>query len=199
MADILLSCVIYVPWRLMKEKFNDEEILELLNSNDERAIELLFDRFFDYLCAVVYRVIHDYEAARDVVQDIFLDLWKKRESINVSIALRPYLRRAAVNRGLNYIKRKRIIPNDDEDAAVDIVSQVPSGQAYMEKDELETRIYQVIEGLPPKCKLIFGMSRFESMSYQEIATALDISIKTVENQISKALKILRSEVQLFMV
>jgi len=157
----------------MKERLDDSEILDLLNKNDERAISLLFDRFFDYLCAVVYRVIHDYEAARDVVQDIFLDLWKKRESLNIQIALRPYLRRAAVNRGLNYIKMKRIIPNDNEEAAA--------------------------ESLPPKCKLVFGMSRFESMSYQEIADALDISIKTVENQISKALKILRTEVQLFMV
>ncbi len=183
----------------MQERFDDSEILDLLNKNDDRAIELLFDRFFDYLCAVVYRVIHDYEAARDVVQDIFLDLWKKRERINIQTALRPYLRRAAVNRGLNYIKRKRIISNDDEDAASDIVSMTPSGQAFMEKDELESRIYAVIESLPPKCKLVFAMSRFESMSYQEIATALNISVKTVENQISKALRILRAEVQLFLV
>jgi len=153
---------------------DDDQILELLNNNDEKAIEHLFDRFFDYLCAVVYRVIHDYEAARDVVQDIFFDLWKKRDNIQIQTALRPYLRRAAVNRGLNYIKRKRIVPNDDEDAAVDIVSNVPSGQAYLEKDELETKIFAVIEALPPRCKLVFGMSRFESMSYQEIATALDI-------------------------
>lgn len=183
----------------MKQQVDDEEILELLNNNDEKAIELLFGKFFDYLCAVVYRVIHDYEAARDVVQDIFLDLWKKRETLNVQIALRPYLRRAAVNRALNYIKRKRIVPNDDEDAASEIPSAMPSSQESMEKNELEARIYAVIESLPPKCKLVFGMSRFESMSYQEIADALDISIKTVENQISKALKILRAEVQVFLV
>ena len=136
---------------------------------------------------------------KSLIQDIFFDLWKKRETITVQTALRPYLRRAAVNRALNHIKRKRIIPNDDEDAAVDIVSKSPSGQAYLEKDELETRIYAVIESLPPKCKLVFGMSRFENMSYQEIADALEISVKTVENQISKALKILRAEVQLYMV
>lgn len=181
------------------DHLDDDQILELLNNNDEKAIELLFDRFFDYLCAVVFRVIHDYEAARDVVQDIFFDLWKKRERIQIQIALRPYLRRAAVNRALNYIKRKRIVPNDDEDAAVDIVSNVPSGQAYLEKDELESKIYSVIEALPPKCKLVFGMSRFENMSYQEIANALEISVKTVENQISKALKILRSEVEVYLV
>lgn len=181
------------------DHLDDDQILELLNNNDEKAIELLFDRFFDYLCAVVFRVIHDYEAARDVVQDIFFDLWKKRENIQIHIALRPYLRRAAVNRALNYIKRKRIVPNDDEDAAVDIVSNVPSGQAYLEKDELESKIYSVIEALPPKCKLVFGMSRFENMSYQEIANALEISVKTVENQISKALKILRSEVEVYLV
>ena len=183
----------------MKENYEDNEILELLNKNDEQAIELLFDKFFEYLCAVVFKILHDYEAARDVVQDIFFDLWKKRDKLNIRTALRPYLRRAAVNRAINYLKRKRIMVSEDDDSAVDIVSSVPSGQAHLEKDELETRIYQVIESLPPKCKLVFGMSRFEEMSYQEIADALDISVKTVENQISKALRILRTEVQMFLV
>ncbi len=183
----------------MKEHYEDSEILERLNRNDEKAIELLFDKFFDYLCSVVYRILHDYEAARDVVQDIFFDLWKKRDSINIQTALKPYLRRAAVNRAINHLKRKRLIINEHEDSAIQVVSNDPSGQAKMEKNELERRIYEIIESLPPKCKLVFAMSRFENMTYQEIADALEISVKTVENQISKALKILRTEVQLFIV
>ena len=183
----------------MKRNYEDSDILKMLNENDEKAIELLFDKFFEYLCAVVYRVLHDYEAARDVVQDIFFDLWRKRDTISIKTSLRPYLRRAAVNRAINHLKRKRITVNEDDDAAIDMISSDPSGQAHLEKNELETRIYEVIESLPPKCKLVFGMSRFENMSYQEIADALQISVKTVENQISKALKILRTEVQLFLV
>ncbi|MEL6389341.1 MAG: RNA polymerase sigma-70 factor [Bacteroidota bacterium] len=175
---------------------DDSEILALLKKGDEKAVEYLFYRFFDYLCSVVYRVIHDYEAARDVVQDLFFELWKKRETIEIQTALMPYLRRAAVNRGLNYIKRKRIVAHQDEDAAADIPSTEVSSQVKLEKEELEARIHRVIDSLPPKCRLVFCMSRFESLSYQEIATSLEISVKTVENQISKALRILRAEVQI---
>ncbi|MFT4565617.1 MAG: RNA polymerase sigma-70 factor (ECF subfamily) [Saprospiraceae bacterium] len=177
------------------ESYNqDSDIVELLDKQDERAIALLFDRFFDYLCSIVYRVIHDYEASRDVVQDLFFDLWKKRESIKIKTALRPYLRRAAVNRGLNYLKKQKMVFSQDENAAIDLPADEVSGQLHLEHEELEQRIFSAIDGLPPKCKIIFSMSRFESMSYQEIATNLGISIKTVENQISKALKILHHEV-----
>jgi len=179
---------------IMEFQNQDSDILELLHNKDEKAIELLFDRFFDYLCSIVYRVIHDYEAARDVVQDLFFDLWRKRESIRIETALRPYLRRAAVNRGLNYLKKQRIVKSGDEDAALHIPSDEITGQMNLEHEELEKRLFGAIDQLPPRCKIVFSMSRFENLSYQEIADALGISIKTVENQISKALKILRSQI-----
>ncbi len=178
----------------MDKSTKDSNLVELLNNKDERAIELLFERFYEYLCSVVYRVVHDYEAARDVVQDLFFDLWRKRGSIHIETAIRPYLRRAAVNRALNYLKKQKIITSQDEDAAIDIPSDDMSGQLNLEHEELEQRIFNAIDLLPPKCKIVFSMSRFESMSYQEIADTMGISIKTVENQISKALKILRREV-----
>ena len=178
----------------MESSNQDSDIVDLLDKQAERAIALLFDRFFDYLCSIVYRVIHDYAAARDVVQDLFFNLWKKRESIKIQTALRSYLRRAAVNRGLNYLKKQKMVFSQDENAALSLPADEISGQLHLEHKELEQRIFSAIDGLPPKCKIVFSMSRFESMSYQEIATNLGISIKTVENQISKALKILRREV-----
>jgi len=180
----------------MEFQNQDSDIVELLHSQDEKAIELLFDRFFDYLCGIVYRVVHDYEAARDVVQDLFFDLWKKRESIRIETALRPYLRRAAVNRGLNYLKKQRIVKSGNEDAALEIPGDEITGQMQLEHEELEKRLFSAIEQLPPRCKIVFSMSRFENLSYQEIADTLGISIKTVENQISKALKVLRSQILL---
>ncbi len=177
----------------------DEHILSLLASNDEKSIDLLFDKYYTYLCNVIYRVINDSDYAEDIVQEIFMDIWKKREKINVQTSLRAYLRRAAVNRSLNHIRKQRMKFDDDEDAVLDIESSTIDGQTTMEKNELERRIHESIDALPPKCKLVFSMSRFENMSYQEIADALGISIKTVENQISKALRILRSAVQSYLV
>ncbi len=173
----------------------DDKIISLLATGDQRAIDMLFDRYYSYLCNVVYRVINDSDYAEDVVQEIFMDIWKKREGINIQISLRAYLRRAAVNRALNFLRKKRMKFDETEDAVVSIASPDVDGQGEMERDELEKRIHDCIEALPPKCKMVFSMSRFEDMSYREISEALDISIKTVENQISKALKILRSTIQ----
>ncbi len=177
----------------------DEEILTMLSNGNQKSIDLLFDRYYTYLCNVIYRVINDADYAEDIVQEIFTDIWRKRESINVQSSLRAYLRRAAVNRSLNHIRKQRMKFDENEEAIIDIESDTIDGQKEMEKDELEKRIHDCIDSLPPKCKLVFSMSRFENMSYQEIANHLDISIKTVENQISKALRILRATIQPYLV
>lgn len=177
----------------------DVHILSLLASNNEKSIDLLFDKYYTYLCNVIYRVINDSDYAEDIVQEIFMDIWRKRETLNVQTSLRAYLRRAAVNRSLNHIRKQRMKFAEDENAVLAIESSSIDGQVTMEKNELEKRIHESIDALPPKCKLVFSMSRFENMSYQEIADALGISIKTVENQISKALRILRSAVQSYLV
>lgn len=173
----------------------DDVILDLLSKGDQKFIDLLFDKYYTYLCNVVYRVINDADYAEDIVQEIFTDIWRKRESINIQTSLRAYLRRASVNRSLNHIRKQRMKFDENEDAIIDIESNTIDGQQELEKDELEQRIHDCIDALPPKCKLVFSLSRFENMSYQEIANHLEISIKTVENQISKALRILRSSIQ----
>lgn len=177
----------------------DAEIVRLLKNDDEKAIDLLFDNYYNYLCGVVYRVISDADYAEDLVQEIFLDIWRKRHDLNISTSLRAYLRRAGVNRSLNFIRKQKMKFEDAEETMNDLRSTEISGQVEMEHSELEQRIHSCIDALPPKCKLIFGMSRFENMSYQEIANSLEISVKTVENQISKALKLLRSAVQPYLV
>ncbi len=179
--------------------YQDEDILKMLNANEDQAISVLFDNFYEYLCNVVYRVINDRDYAEDIVQEIFYDLWRKRERIQINISLRAYLRRAAVNRSLNHIRKQRMKFEEDEEVVLDLKAKGTDGQLELEKDELETRIFEIIESLPPKCRIIFGLSRFENMSYQEIADELGISIKTVENQISKALKILRTAIQPYLV
>ena len=173
----------------------DDVILDLLSKGDQKFIDLLFDKYYTYLCNVVYRVINDADYAEDIVQEIFTDIWRKRESINIQTSLRAYLRRASVNRSLNHIRKQRMKFEENEEAIIDIESNTIDGQQELEKDELEQRIHDCINGLPPKCKLVFSLSRFENMSYQEIADHLEISIKTVENQISKALRILRNSIQ----
>lgn len=173
---------------------NDEEIIQLLNSEGEPAMKHLFDKYYNYMCHAVYNVLKDTVMAEDIVQDVFYEVWKKRASINISTSLKAYLRRAAVNKSLNHIRNNRVKINDNEEAVIELKQTNEDVQAQMEADELEIVVHEAVRSLPPKCMEVFKLSRFELKSYQEIADHLGISIKTVENQISKALKTLRNAV-----
>ena len=174
---------------LLQKKYTDKELLELLEKDDELAISLIFRAYYSYLCKVAYKIIPDNNLVEDLSQEVFFELWRKKGSLQVNISLKAYLRRAAVNRALNYIRDQKIKFSDEKPYPLQ------SGDAHaglqMEADELQLRIDESIDSLPERCRIVFVLSRFEDMSYQQIADALDISVKTVENQISKALRLLR--------
>lgn len=173
-----------------KAILQEPNLIELLTSNPEAALKEMYNKYYTYLCYAVYKVLPDRNIAEDLVQEVFFEVWKKRDNININLSLGSYLKRAAVNKTLNYI-RDRKIKFEEEEAAPPIVDQEVRAQENMEANELQDRINEAIESLPEKCRIVFAMSRYEEMSYREISEKLGISIKTVENQISKALKILR--------
>lgn len=173
-----------------KETFTDEEILELFQKNEDQAIELFFRKYYSYLCNVIYRMLPDSSLAEDLAQDVFFDFWKKREGLRIQTSPRAYLKRAAVNKTLNYIRDRKMRFSDDEELPR-MATTEDNSQQILENSELKDQIQESIDLLPERCRLIFVLSRFEEMTYQEIADQLDISIKTVENQISKALRFLR--------
>ncbi len=168
----------------------DVELIELLKKNDERAISLIFKEHYGFLCQSIQRVVNDEHIAEDLAQDVFHDLWKRRETLNISISIKAYLRRAGINKTLNYIRDKKI-KWDDESKLPGIPSTSPSILQNLEKKDLKKIIDGAIDSLPERCRLVFTLSRFEEMSYREISESLSISVKTVENQMSKALKVLR--------
>lgn len=171
----------------------DQNVISWLRKQPEAALQWMYDNYYNYVCGTVYRMTGDTSLAQDIAQDVFFDLWKKRETIEIRTAFKPYIRQAAVNKTLNHIRKKQLIL-DEEDAAAEVVSDEHSTIDLMEVDELRASIHRSIDELPEKCRIIFALSRFEHLSYQEIADKLDISKKTVENQISKALKALRMNV-----
>lgn len=169
----------------------DQKLIELLKANDERAISLIFKEHYPFLCQAIIRVVKDPIVAEDLAQDVFHDLWKRRENLEISTSIKAYLRRAGINKTLNFIRDKKV-KWDDEDKLPMMPANVTTAIQMLEGKELEKLINLTIDSLPERCRLVFTLSRFEDLSYQEIATALDISVKTVENQMSKALKVLRA-------
>ncbi|MBI1223780.1 MAG: RNA polymerase sigma-70 factor [Bacteroidetes bacterium] len=160
-------------------------------------MELMFRKYYSFLCKSVLRVLKDEHTAEDLAQEVFFDVWRKREDINVTTSLRAYLRRSAVNKTLNFI-RDRKIRWDDEDKLTSTASEETSIALNLESQDLERSINEAIDLLPERCRLVFSLSRFEEMTNQQIADELSISVKTVENQMTKALKLLKSAIGPFL-
>ena len=173
----------------MQQNYTDKELLELLEKDDELAISLIFRAYYSYLCKAAYKIIPDSNLAEDLSQEVFFELWRKKGQLQVNTSLKAYLRRAVVNRALNYIRDQKIKFADEN--PYPLPSREANAGQQMEADELQQRIDEAIDRLPARCRIVFVLSRFEDMTYQQIGDALDISVKTVENQISKALRILR--------
>ena len=163
----------------------------MLETDRDKAIELLFRQYYSLVTYAVYRVLPDRDVAEDLAQEVFFDLWRKREKLNITTSLKAYLRRAAVNRTLNHIRDKKM-NFEDEEKIPELRSDVATVYQKLEAEELQQKINKAVDSLPERCRAVFSLSRFEEMSYKEIAAKLDISVKTVENQISKALSVMRT-------
>jgi len=158
------------------------------------TFEEIFKMHYKALCNAANKILDDKDASEDVVQDVFLKLWSKRNELSVIQSIKSYLYRATINTSLNYLEsNKKIIRLQDSE----FTTAVNGGEELQHK-ELETKINEAINQLPPKCKVIFVLSRYEGMKYQQIADHLEISIKTVENQMGKALQMLRERLKPFL-
>lgn len=152
---------------------------------------MIFDQYYPYLVSTARHYVTDNERAKDIVQDVFFELWKKRETIIIQTALKPYLRKAIVNRTLNHIKSNKRYQWGEENIDMQREDTSISAEKQLEIDDLQSLINIAIESLPERCQLIFKLSRLEKLSHKEIAAKLEISPKTIENQMTKALKTIR--------
>jgi RNA polymerase sigma-70 factor (family 1) len=168
---------------------NEGELLQGLRSGDESAYRSVFLEYYSLLLAFAFKVVRDEENAKDVVQTIFTRMYASRESISIQQDLRSYLLAAVRNECLNSIKKEKRLRENHKEFTFDASDSFFSNA--IEEAENENRIYKAIRQLPPQCQKIFTMSRIDEKKNQEIAKELNISIRTVETQISNALKVLR--------
>ena len=167
-----------------------EDILPRLRAGDKSALKALFDLHYRMVCQTIRRFIRDHSLVEDLAQEVFLRFWEKRMQINITSSVDAYLRRMAVNEALGYLRRNK--NRFEEEMTPNIAGGLDDGvEEQFLQSELELKVREAINELPPKCRAVFQASRFEDMTYREIAEKMDISVKTVENQMSKALKYLR--------
>lgn len=160
------------------------------NKLNEKQFEDLFKLHIGYLCNFAKQYVQDADTAQDICQKVFIALWEKRASLNPNLSIKSYLFTAVKNRCLNHIRdhkkyRSKVLDLDCGDFDLNIEA------SSIKDNDLAAQIEKALSTLPEKCRKVFEMSRYQDMKYREIAEELDISQKTVEAHMSKALKTLR--------
>ena len=174
--------------------YRGPEWVERIRSGDEAAFEALFRAFAPGLCVLVTRYVDSGAVAEELVQELFLDLWRRRSELVVETALSGYLYTAARHRALNHLKRENRFTRWCADASQhreEADPTAPDESALLDALELQ----DAIQHLPARCRLIFSLNRHQEMTYAEIAQSLGLSIKTVETQMGRALRSLRERLR----
>lgn len=164
---------------------DDILLLKLIQSGDEHAFKYLFDTHFVSVCRFMNVYLDNTQEAEELALDIFLYIWEHSQTIELKLSLKAYLFRAARNKCLNCLRDRKITLSLDE---VNEVKQADVAPSSLEIDELSHLIEEAICSLPDRCQEVFRKSREENLTNQKIADDMQISVKTVEGQITKALK-----------
>lgn len=164
---------------------------DTLQQYDDKAFEQMFKAHYKELHSYANVMLRDQDIAEEIVQSMFLKFWEKRELLNVQTSIKAYLYKCVYNDSLNYLKHQKVKTKYQDFTVYTMNNHHEAASSKVELTELEFKLQEALNELPEHCRTIFQMSRFEELKYREIAEQLDLSIKTVENQMGKALKILR--------
>lgn len=171
------------------DKTSDRELQNRLRRGDQGAFDTIFRAHYAGLVGVAERMVREREAAEEVVQDVFLEIWRRRDTLVIEETLRAYLYRATRNRALNRIRRQQLERKSQH--LLEATSSVaPTSEGAAER-EIDDAVREAVASLPDRCREVFELSRGSGLKYTEIAAAMGISVKTVEAQMGKALRLLR--------
>ncbi len=181
-------------------KMDEQILLSKLKAGDVSAYEYLFEEYYDWLCNYIFQLGGNRSLSKDVVQEVILKLWEKRKQLAIKGSLKAYLFKACHNQFLMHIRKEK-----NRADLLDKVRWETIYDSYFEQKEEDSpmksvmdKLEELIEKLPPKCKEIFIMNKLERRKYREIAEDMGISVKTVENQMSKALRIIRENASMLL-
>lgn len=167
---------------------------QVAENDDYTAFEKIFKQTYKSLCGFAFKVVHSHELAEEIVDDVFYNLWRTRKKIHITTSFKFYLITSIRNRSLDCLRKMK----KERYSNLENASRLPSTQVtapeHMAYQELSRKIDLAIESLPKQCRLIFLLSREQELKYKEIAQMLNISIKTVDTQMGRALKYLREAI-----
>lgn len=190
----------------MSKGFDDSTLIAEIKKGNYQAFEQIFKAHQPYMVMYAKKFVDDWESARDLVQEIFLQFWENRGKVEITISIKAYLFKSVKNQCANYIKHKIVEKkyNDhtqEEFKALEIKYYQQTDEHFISliEKELGDKISEAIESLPDQCRTTFELSRFQGLKSQEIAKKMDVSVRTVETQIYRALKVLKESLKDFLV
>ncbi|MFD2871716.1 RNA polymerase sigma factor [Mucilaginibacter ximonensis] len=172
------------------KKLSDEELVALITENNSKAFRTLYDRYWDRMLVKALSTLQSHELAEEVVQDAFINFWRRRQTIQLKYSFHTYIASVVKYEVMTKLANRNKQPLFIEDIAFTNPAD-HSTQQWLDFDELKDQIQNTILTLPDKCQLVFRLSREEGLTANQISNTLNISRKTVEAHISKAIKTLR--------
>ena len=192
-----MSVNFFYNFTAMSNDINSKSFFELLQRGDEASFTLLFNTYNLPLCSYAYRIVNNYDVAGEIVHTTFCKFWDNRKKIVITDSLKSYLYRSVYNNCISYLREqkqyKKYVDLGLTDLFFNRIVQDPHAELKLIDSENRKIILDAINQLPDKCKEIFIKCKIEGKSYPKVAEELSISIKTVENQMSSALKKLRQK------
>ncbi|MEX0987774.1 MAG: RNA polymerase sigma-70 factor [Bacteroidales bacterium] len=171
--------------------------LNKVKSSDVKAFEELFHQFYPGMCSYAESLVNQSSVAEEIVQDVFYNIWKNRYELKIHSSWQSYLFRSVFNNSMMHLRRSRREQPLDEQWAESQLTATEQPSEEMDAKELNAVLIYTLQGLPDRTQEIFKLSRFEGMKYREIAEKLSVSVKTVESNMGKALRALRSSIDQF--
>ena len=178
--------------KFKSEPDNDIELASSIQKGDKEAWKFVVQKYYKPLFIFINKMVRDSQSSEELLQDVFVNFWEKREQINIITSFKAYLYRSARNHTLNFIKRRKFEQNYHNNLLKTLDKSYNDTEHTFQFSQLEKTLYTAIDELPEKCKEIFKLSRFEDLTYKEISKILDVPVRTVHYQIGIALKELRT-------
>ena len=167
---------------------SDSDTIRRIKQGDKQEFEKLFRSSYVSLVRYAKTFVKDHDTSEEIVQNLFFRLWKDRQNLRIKSSLTGYLFRSVHNRALHFIEHQKVVSRHAGEirAGTELTTEPVTEAIYY--NELQSKVAVVMERLPERCRVIFQMSRFEGLKYNEIADKLAVSLKTVEGDMGKALR-----------
>ena len=175
----------------------EDTLLKGLRKGNASAYNELFSKYYVWLCNYIFTLSNDRGLSEDIVQETIIHIWEKRTRISVQHSLKNYLFRSCHNRFLAHVRKKKVKFDFLDQIRWDVLAEVRVEHEVRQDSKIQ-KLHRLINELPPRCREVFVKNKLEKRKYKEIAVEMGISIKTVENQMSKALNFLRENATGFM-